>query len=224
MKHLVIFLAATILASYFPAFAQDGGAASGASGGRFKTKDAIVISRPARDGESARLAVAADLRTIATELKTDKTTYTEGEELVITVRAAESGHLRLLYQNAAGEIYTLFPNQFIEDDRIEGGQSVRVMPTRNPKKPGDDVAIQIAGPNFGAEYLAAIVSNQPFANEGALREQLRSAIFPKSQSPTLVAAITKDARVISRLARTEVAAGATASAGFAILTLTTVRK
>jgi hypothetical protein len=52
----------------------------------------------------------APLRPIPVELKTDKSTYREGEELVVTVQAAESGHLRLLYQNAAGEITTLFPN------------------------------------------------------------------------------------------------------------------
>lgn len=188
---------------------------------RFLTKDAIVISRPARDGEAAKLAVADDLHVIAVELRTDKTAYTEGEELVVTVQTAESGHLRLLYQNAAGEIYTLYPNQFITDDRIEGGRAVKVIPTPNPKKAGDDVAIQIAGPHFGTEYLAAIVSNQPFADEAALREQLKRATFPASTSPNLVAAITKDARVISRPSREGAAA---AGAGLAIVTLTTTRK
>ena len=185
----------------------------------FITKDAVVVSRPSRDGVPAQFRVSSDLRTVAVEVKTDKTAYTEGEEIAITVEAAESGHLRLLYQNAAGEIYTLFPNQFITDDRITGGRSVKVMPTANPKKPGDEVAIQVAGPNFGTEFLAAIVSSEPFSNEAALRDQCKEAIFPKSTASTLVAVITKDAKVISRASRADT--GSTAAAGFAKVTLTT---
>ena len=186
---------------------------------RVRTKDAVVVSRPARDGTPVQFSVSSDLRAVAVEVKTDKTAYTEGEEIAVTVEAAESGHLRLLYQNAAGEIYTLFPNQFISDDRITGGRSVKVMPAANPKKPGDEVAIQISGPNFGTEFLCAIVSSQPFSNEAALRDQCKEAIFPKSTVPTLVAAITKDAKVISRPSRRDTAD--TAAAGFAKVTLTT---
>ena len=161
-------------------------------------------------------------RPIAVEVRTDKATYTEGEDLVVTVQAAESGHLRLLYQNAAGEIYTLFPNQFITDDRIEGGRAVKVMPVPNPKKPGDEVAIQITGPNFGTEYVAAIVTDQPFTDEAALKEQMKSVQFAKSTARDIEGAITKDARVISRPAREGASGGA--RAGFARATLTTVKK
>ncbi len=164
----------------------------------------------------------APLRPIPVEVKTDKSTYTEGEELVVTVQAAESGHLRLLYQNAAGEIYTLFPNQFITDDRIEGGRPVKVMPTPNPKKAGDDVAIQISGPHFGTEYLAAIVTDQPFTDDAALKDELKKSQFAKSTARNIEGAITKDARVISRPAREGGTGGA--RAGFARVTLTTIKK
>ena len=224
MRVSIIFLhAGSVLSMTVSGLAQNSKPAPPPDSGRhLVTKDAIVISRPARDAASAQFAVAEGFRVINVELKTDKTTYTEGDDLVVTVKAAESGHLRLLYQNAKGEIYTLFPNQFITDDRIDGGRPIQVMPAPNPKKPGDEAAIQIAGPNFGAEYLAAIVSNQPFADEVALREQLKVAILARSGSGTLVAAVTKDARVISRPASDS---GPTAAgAGFAIVTLTTVRK
>ena len=161
-------------------------------------------------------------RPIPVELKTDRTTYKAGEELIVTVQAAESGHLRLLYQNAAGEIYTLFPNQFISDDRIEGGRAVKIVPVPNPKKAGDDVAIQIAGPNFGTEYLAAIVTDQPFTDDEALKAQLRGTQFAKSAARNIEGAITKDARVISRPAREDGTGGA--RAGFARVTLITVKK
>lgn len=164
----------------------------------------------------------AALRHIPVELKTDKSTYTEGDELVVTVQAAEAGHLRLLYQNAAGEILTLFPNRFITDDRIEGGRLVRVMPAPNPKKPGDEATIMIAGPNFGTEYLAAIVTNEPFTDEAAPKEQLKGAQFAKSDARSIEGAITKDARVISRPAREGDSGGA--RAGFARVTLKTLKK
>ncbi len=161
-------------------------------------------------------------RLIAIELKTDKTTYREGDDLVVTVQAAEPGHLRLLYQNAKGEIYTLFPNQFIENDRINGGRAVRIMPTANPKKAGDEVAITIDGPNFGTEYLAAIVTDQPFTDDAALRDELKKSTFAKSAVPDIERAITKDARVISRPAREGASGGA--RSGFARVTLTTIGK
>lgn len=161
-------------------------------------------------------------RPIAIELKTDKTTYHEGDDLVVTVQAAESGHLRLLYQNAAGEVYTLFPNQFITDDLIEGGRPVKVMPVANPKKAGDEVAIQIQGPNFGTEYLAAIVTDQPFTDEAVLREEFKKAPFSKSAARDIERVITKDARVVSRPAREGAPGGA--RAGFARMTLTTIKK
>lgn len=159
---------------------------------------------------------------IPVELKTDKTTYTEGDDIVITVKAAEAGHLRLVYQNAKGEIYTLFPNQFIENDKIEGGKDIKIVPTPNPKKAGDEVAIVIQGPNFGTEFLAAIVTDQPFTDDKALHDQLKNTQFAKSAARTIEGAITKDARAISRPAREGQSGGA--RAGFARVALTTVKK
>ncbi|MEI7774378.1 MAG: DUF4384 domain-containing protein [Verrucomicrobiota bacterium] len=161
-------------------------------------------------------------RPIPVELKTDKTTYVEGDDLVVTVKAAEAGHLRLLYQNAAGEIYTIFPNKHVVDDRIAGGVAVKVAPVANPQKAGEEVAIQIAGPNFGTEYLVAIVTDQPFTDEAALRAELSSATFAKSPLRSIEQVVTKDVRVISRPAREGGPGGS--RVGFARVTLTTIKK
>jgi hypothetical protein len=103
-----------------------------------------------------------------------------------------------------------------------GGRRVTIVPAANPKRAGDEVAIQIAGPNFGTEYLAAIVTDKPFTDEAALREELKGAQFAKSAARNIEGAITKNARVISRPAR-EGESGE-ARAGFARVTLTTIRK
>jgi mono/diheme cytochrome c family protein len=161
-------------------------------------------------------------RPIPVELRTDKSVYREGEDLVITVQAAEAGHLRLLYQNAKGEVYTLFPNEHINDDRIEGGRPVKIVPVPNRQRLGEEVAIVISGPNFGTEYLAAIVTDQPFTDEAALRKELRGTTFAKSTARDIERAVTKDARVVSRPAREGAPGGA--RAGFARVTLTTVKR
>ena len=146
----------------------------------------------------------------------------EGDDLVVTVKAAEAGHLRLLYQNAAGEIYTIFPNKHVVDDRIAGGVAVKVAPVANPQKAGEEVAIQIAGPNFGTEYLVAIVTDQPFTDEAALRAELSSTTFAKSPLRSIEQVVTKDVRVISRPAREGGPGGS--RVGFARVTLTTIKK
>ena len=222
MKVSVLSLTATVLVCAVANAQERSPSARLAGPLSVQSKDAIVVTRPAHDGAPAKLGLAEGVRTIPVELKTDKASYKEGEELVVTVHAAESGHLRLLYQNAAGEIYTLFPNQFITDDRIEGHHAVKVMPVANPKKPGDEVGIQITGPNFGTEFLAAVVSDQPFCDEAALREQLRRTAFARTTAPTFEAAITKSARVVPR--QTRDGGSDTVGAGFARITLSTVRK
>lgn len=151
---------------------------------------------------------------IPIELKTDKATYAESDQLVVTVQAAESVHLRLLYENAAGEVYTLFPNQFITDDWIEGGRPVKVMPAPNPAKPGDEVAVQITGPNFGAECLAAVVSDQPFNDDAVLKDELEKRFFARSTARSIEEAVTEDAQAVPGSARS----------GFARINLTTIKK
>ena len=158
-------------------------------------------------------------RPIPVELRTDKTVYREGDDLVITVQAAEAGHLRLLYQNAKGEVYTLFPNEHIKDDRIDGGKPVKIVPVPNRQRPGEEVAIVISGPNFGTEHLAAIVTDQPFTDEAALREELRGTTFAKSAARDIERVLTKDARAISRPAREGASGGA--RVGFSRVTLQT---
>lgn len=139
------------------------------------------------------------LRPIAVQITTDKTRYRGGDEkdkkgdlLYATVTAAEAGHLRLLYQNAKGEIITLFPNQFQKDDRIPGGVPVKV--------PSDTAGfdIEIVGPPFGQEHLIAIVTDRPFTDEAALKEELAKTEFAEATTRDLEVAVAKSARVIAR--------------------------
>ena len=139
------------------------------------------------------------LRPIAVQITTDKTRYRGGDEkdkkgdlLYATVTAAEAGHLRLLYQNAKGEIITLFPNQFQKDDRVPGGVPVKV--------PSDTAGfdIEIVGPPFGQEHLIAIVTDRPFTDEAALKAELAKTQFAEADTRDIEVAVAKSARVIAR--------------------------
>ena len=137
-------------------------------------------------------------RPIAVELKIgEKTNYVEGEELFVTVQAAESGHLRLLYQNAKGEVYTLFPNQFNTDDRIEGGRRIQVFPAPDPKakRPGDKVRLKVETESaFGTEHLVAVMTDQTFADDTELRKALVTAKFVQDTVNDVEQLVTKNVR------------------------------
>jgi hypothetical protein len=136
-------------------------------------------------------------------LATDKETYLDQEVPELSITAAEDCHLRLLYQDARGDISVLFPNQFITDDRIRAGRQT-LMPVPNPQVSGEEVAIQIYGgddgTDFGTETLIAVATDQPFTDIAGLLAELKKTPFAGAGTDQALA-ITKAARAISRAAR-----------------------
>jgi hypothetical protein len=170
------------------------------------TEEKIVAATPTAATPEAAPAMASAAQTaglklepIQVELMTDKASYRAGEEPVVTVTSSVAGHLRLFYQNAAGEVVILFPNQYATDDRIEGGKGLQVMPRPNPKIPGDEVAIAVREP-FGTEVLGALVSAEPFPDEATLLRELQHDAFASGQAPDVDGAIAKGVEVISHRA------------------------
>ena len=115
------------------------------------------------------------------ELTTDKATYKNGERLFPTVRATRDCHLRLFYQNNAGEVYPVFPNKFQKDDRILGGQAVKV----GAEGGGFKFIVRTSQP--GVERLAAVVSDTPFASDAALK-----AFFEQNPDKTIAKSVGED--------------------------------
>jgi Domain of unknown function (DUF4384) len=169
-------------------------------------------------------------------LRLNKATYADGEVPDIDIDAAEDCHLRLLYQDARGDITILYPNDFIQNDQIRAGKS-RLLPAPNPKKAGDEVAIEIFGGDngkvFGTERFIAIASTEEFKDTKQLLADAQEA-FQKTKSPfatvdsgNLELAMTKAARAITRRAQGTAAGGNAAPVariGFSVVTITTHAK
>ena len=175
-------------------------------------------------------------RPVVVHLAADKQVYWEHDIPIITLEAAEDCHLRLLYQDARGDVTVLFPNQFITDDRVRAGRN-QLLPQPNPLKPGYNVAIEIFGGNdgktFGTERFIAIATDQPFTDNAELLAELRKAPFAETGSKDLNLAYTRAARAISRSARvvslssgkaTTTTAPVDARSGFSSFTITTQAK
>jgi hypothetical protein len=80
--------------------------------------------------------------------------YRHGDEMRVSVVSEKAGYLYLLYCDAEGKMYSLFPNHVDQDNRIPAGQPIHV--------PGPDPKFRLRiGPPFGQEVLKAIVSLAP---------------------------------------------------------------
>jgi len=111
---------------------------------------------------------------VAVELKTDKRAYRRGELMLVTVQTSEDAFIRLVYQDAEGNVKILLPNA-AHDGRIKGGVPVIFGDERfvNPQT-GKAFRLRV-GPPYGEETLAAVVSNTAFANDATVIAAARSA-------------------------------------------------
>lgn len=98
---------------------------------------------------------------LSVELLTDKRAYRGGEHMLVTVRTSEDAWVRLLYQDARGNVSVLLPNRK-NDGRIRGGVPV----VFGTEESGFRLRV---GPPWGEEVLAAVVSNTAFADESEVR-------------------------------------------------------
>jgi hypothetical protein len=84
--------------------------------------------------------------------------YRHGDEMQVSVASEKAGYLYLIYCDAEGKVYSLFPNQVDQDNQIPAGQPIHV--------PGPDPKFRLRiGPPFGQEVLKAIVSLAPLGQD-----------------------------------------------------------
>jgi mono/diheme cytochrome c family protein len=118
-----------------------------------------------QDVDPARLGV---------EVRTDKATYRKGDLMLVTVQTSEDAYVRLLYQDAEGNVKTLLPNA-AHDGRIKGGRPV-IFGDDTLINPETGKAFRLrVGPPYGQEILAAVVSNTPFKNDAEVLAAARNA-------------------------------------------------
>ena len=114
-------------------------------------------------------ADAADGR-LAVELKANQSTYKKGDLMLFTVQTSEDAFVRLLYQDAHGNVKVLLPNA-AHDGKIKGGVPV-TFGDEKAVNPVTNKAFRIrCTPPFGSEMIAAVVSNTPFKdNDDVVKE------------------------------------------------------
>jgi hypothetical protein len=150
--------------------------------------------------------VKADLAAghLAVELKSNQTTFKKGDLMQFTVQTSEDAFVRLLYQDAHGNVKVLLPNS-AHDGKIKGGVAV-TFGDEKTVNPVTGKAFRIrCTPPFGHEMIAAVVSNTPFKDtdsivkqataKGGLADGKRQGKGAEIEIVETVRARTQDARV-----------------------------
>ncbi|MGE0533589.1 MAG: DUF4384 domain-containing protein [Pirellulales bacterium] len=112
--------------------------------------------------------------------------YREGDTLAIKVCCEVDAYLYVLYQQADGKIYQIFPNESQKENRIAAKQEIQV--------PGvDDFFRWEIGPPFGKEVVKVIACRQPV--KGLSGKELRSERFNVVSKGTVKSTISELAGV-----------------------------
>ena len=108
---------------------------------------------PAPDAEAPSELV--QVRDFPLEIRTNQTTYQEGDLMTVTVEAGRDCYLRLYVINADQEVAQLFPNKWQTEHFIRAGETVQI--------PGPNAAFRLRMTEpFGREILKAVASSVPF--------------------------------------------------------------
>ncbi|MCA9163321.1 MAG: DUF4384 domain-containing protein [Planctomycetales bacterium] len=80
--------------------------------------------------------------------------YREGDTFSIQVASEEDAYLYVIYQQADGRAYQVFPNKFQTDNRVKARQAVQV-------PAATDLFRWVVGPPFGEETVKVIATKEP---------------------------------------------------------------
>ncbi len=119
--------------------------------------DAPKVIATATDHAGVQAARAANH--LAVEVRSNKSTYKEDEIMLFTVQTSEDAFIRLLYQDAHGNVIILIPNRAF-DGKTKAGVPITFGDGR-PVNGGPSLFIRCKPP-FGNEMVAAVASNTPF--------------------------------------------------------------
>jgi hypothetical protein len=107
--------------------------------------------------------------------------YREGDTLAIKVCCEVDAYLYVLYQQADGKIYQIFPNESQQDNRIAAKQEIQVPAV-------DDFFRWEIGPPFGKEVVKVIACRQPVKGlSGKELQRERFNVVPKGTVKSTIA-------------------------------------
>ena len=83
--------------------------------------------------------------------------YREGDELSLRVVSERDAFVHVIYKQADGKLFQVFPNSIHADNHVKADQPIRI-------GAGDDLFRWIVGEPFGEESIAVIASQQPIVD------------------------------------------------------------
>jgi hypothetical protein len=100
--------------------------------------------------------------------------YREGDTLYVQVATEEEAYVYVLYQQADGKIFQIFPNDEQRENQIPARQVVQIPAADN------DLFRWVVGPPFGKEVIKVLASKQPLEglSDPALREKFFNRLSP----------------------------------------------
>lgn len=99
--------------------------------------------------------------------------YQEGDSLYAQVTSEADAYVYVLYKQADGKIFQIFPNSEQSDNRVKARQTVRIPAS-------EDLFRWVIGPPFGKEILKVIASKEPLdvLSDLAMREKFFNPVSP----------------------------------------------
>jgi hypothetical protein len=128
---------------------------------------------PTREGESSADEVEQEQPSFYARIDVDRPDrqYREGESLFVEVVAEQDAHIYVIYEQADGKKFQIFPNSIQRNNWVTAKTPV-VIPSR------DDQFRWRIGPPFGKEVVRVVASKQPIdpLDDPALREKQANPI------------------------------------------------
>ena len=174
---------------------------------RLQAKSAIGKLNDAPSEVPAPSTIRAASLPIAIKLTTDKTSYTEGEVVKLTLNTPKAGHVRIYYADAEGNVMLLFPTSAILDEaRAKNAKVTDEVPAGESIISGrgsvTGIQVKITPPAFGAEQIAAIVTDVPVKEDATFIAALSKTKSASDATQLLASlAIRQDLKTKSAIGR-----------------------
>jgi len=94
--------------------------------------------------------------------------YREGDTLSITIASEADAYVYVLYKQADGQVFVIFPNSTRPNNRVQARQALKV-----PSE--EDLLTWVVGPPFGKETIKVLASKEPL--EGLSDPAMRAKFF-----------------------------------------------
>lgn len=114
---------------------------------------APVLAQPAGDGVSAIQQPQPDFF-VHVEVNRESRDYREGDTFAIKVASAIDSYIYVIYEQADGQAFQVFPNSVQPDNRVRARQAVQI-----PNE--DDLFRWRIAPPFGAERIKVLATEEP---------------------------------------------------------------